>query len=166
LDKFPEAFKRFEQVVDVSKIETFQQLLTAFQYWAGKKWKETPKQVKALKVEAIRLGIAEVPVTIEEYWAEVRHRDLLLYRIRLDIGRIKHWEGVLGSTQIWANRLKRYYKDLYVKYAEPELKRISERLEYWKQQRELHYQQAKEETERLRRKRLVLPRGVSYGTKH
>lgn len=162
MDKFPSAFKRFEQTVDTSKIKSLQQLKLAFQSWAGRKWKDTTKQVQALRVEAVRLGIPEVEVTIEEYLAEKRRIDWLYYRIRLDIGRIKHWEGVLKSTQIWADRLKRYYKDLYMKYAEPELKRVMEMLEYWKQQRELHYQELKVERERFVKKKVVWRRvGVS-----
>jgi len=96
-----------------------------------------------------------IEVSKEEYQAEIEHRDWLLYRIRLDVNRIKHWEGILKSTQIWADRLKRHYKDLYTKYAEPELKEITEKLEYWKQQREEHFKQVKTEHERIKRKKIV-----------
>ena len=64
MDKFPNAFRRFERVVDVSKITSFQQLLTAFSHWAGRKWVGSQKQIQALKVEAERLGIPEGPVTL------------------------------------------------------------------------------------------------------
>ena len=57
MDEFPEAFKRFEKTVDVSRIRSFDHLLLSFSHWAGKQWKGTRKQVEALKVEAAERGI-------------------------------------------------------------------------------------------------------------
>jgi hypothetical protein len=57
MDKFPEAFNRFEQAVDVDRIATFKQLELAFGQWSGHKWGPTTKQLAALAVEARRLGI-------------------------------------------------------------------------------------------------------------
>jgi hypothetical protein len=34
MDRFPEAFRRFEEVVDVDRIQSFRQLRLAFAYWA------------------------------------------------------------------------------------------------------------------------------------
>jgi hypothetical protein len=62
VDRFPEAFRRFEEVVDVSRIQSFRQLRLAFAYWAGWKWHDTYMQNRALAVEARRLGI---PVFVE-----------------------------------------------------------------------------------------------------
>jgi len=62
LDNFPEAFERFEKVVDTSRIRTFQQLMVSFSYWAGRNWLGTSKQVGALRIEAGRLGIEEAYV--------------------------------------------------------------------------------------------------------
>jgi hypothetical protein len=62
LDRFPEAFRRFEEVVDVRRIQSFRQLRLAFAYWAGWKWHDTYMQNRALAVEAHRLGI---PVFVE-----------------------------------------------------------------------------------------------------
>ena len=52
MDKFPEAFKRFEHKVNVKKIETFRQLTLAFGSWAGEKWRSTSRQMDALAIEA------------------------------------------------------------------------------------------------------------------
>jgi hypothetical protein len=60
LDKFPEAFRRYEQKVDVGRLESYRQLTIAFQSWAGEKWKGTARQWEALNREARRLGF-EVP---------------------------------------------------------------------------------------------------------
>jgi hypothetical protein len=57
LDRFPEAFNRFEQVVDVERIENLRQLELAFGQWSGHKWGPTTKQLTALAAEASRLGI-------------------------------------------------------------------------------------------------------------
>jgi hypothetical protein len=57
MDKFPEAFRRFEQKVDTDNIETWKQLQLVFGSWAGGKWKPTCKQTDALYIQAKRLGI-------------------------------------------------------------------------------------------------------------
>ena len=52
MDKFPEAFKRFKQDVNVNRIKTFKQLTLAFGSWGGKKWRGTFRQMDALANEA------------------------------------------------------------------------------------------------------------------
>lgn len=62
MDRFPEAFNRFEEVVDVGQIESFRQLSLAFASWADWNWRDTYLQNKALAVKAVRRGI---PVFVE-----------------------------------------------------------------------------------------------------
>jgi hypothetical protein len=57
MDKFPEAFRRFKEKVDVDNIESWKQLQLAFGSWAGGKWRPTWKQTDALYIQAKRLGI-------------------------------------------------------------------------------------------------------------
>lgn len=71
MDEFPEAFERFEMVVDIDRILTFDQLLVSFRYWAGSNWKGTSRQVEALKIEAWKHGI---PVRAESRPEESRRR--------------------------------------------------------------------------------------------
>ena len=59
-DGFPEAFRRFEEVVDVDSFENYQQLAYAFSHWAGKRWRDTYKQNIALKRAAQKIG-GEIP---------------------------------------------------------------------------------------------------------
>jgi hypothetical protein len=59
VDRFPEAFRRFEEVVDIDRIQSFRQLKLAFASWAGWHWHGTYLQNKALAVEANRLGIPD-----------------------------------------------------------------------------------------------------------
>jgi hypothetical protein len=65
LDKFPEAFERFESDVDVDRLRTYSELLYSFQWWAGEKWKGTARQWAAFNAEAERLGFT-VPHFIRE----------------------------------------------------------------------------------------------------
>jgi len=60
MDKFPDAFRRFENDVDVGRFESYRQLTYAFRYWAGQRWKGTTKQWSALNAEAENLGF-DVP---------------------------------------------------------------------------------------------------------
>ena len=63
VDRFPEAFRRFEEVVDVDDIESYAQLRRSFAYWAGKRWRDSYMQNRALKKQGKRLGFkdAELP---------------------------------------------------------------------------------------------------------
>ena len=60
MDKFPEAFKRFEKVVNVGDFESYRDMSYAFGHWAGKRWRDTYSQNKALATEGIRLGYEDV----------------------------------------------------------------------------------------------------------
>lgn len=59
MDKFPEAYRRFEKVVDTKNIKKFEQLKLAFQSWNIKPYL-TQKQTRALGVEAEKRGIIPV----------------------------------------------------------------------------------------------------------
>jgi hypothetical protein len=62
-DRFPEAFKRFEQDVDVEEFDNYAQLRRSFAHWAGKRWRDSYLQNKALKRQGQHLGFedAELP---------------------------------------------------------------------------------------------------------
>jgi hypothetical protein len=63
-DSFPEAFRRYEEVVDVSKFDSYRELFYSFAYWSGpRRWKDSYPQNLALVKEAKRLGFkdAELP---------------------------------------------------------------------------------------------------------
>jgi len=95
VDRFPEAFERFEQVVDVDRMESYRQLVHAFRYWAGRGWIDSYAQNVALRREAEKRGfkVARIPmhfrrpqVSARRTWRyetvtvrgkpQVRHRDL------------------------------------------------------------------------------------------
>lgn len=59
VDRFPEAFRRYEDDVDTSDLDTFPQLLTSFKMWGKERFPATNKQKRALGKEGEeRLGIA------------------------------------------------------------------------------------------------------------
>lgn len=60
MDKFPEAFRRFERVVDVNQFDSYKNMSYAFGQWAGKRWKDSYLQNKALKREGKRLGFDDI----------------------------------------------------------------------------------------------------------
>jgi len=62
LDRLPEAFERFKQVVNINEINSFGELRIAFSFWAGEKWLDTSKQLHALSIEARRLGLLPRPL--------------------------------------------------------------------------------------------------------
>ena len=62
MDKFPEAFKRFERVVDVDSFDSYKNMSYAFGHWAGKRWRDTYLQNRALATEGIRLGYEDVGI--------------------------------------------------------------------------------------------------------
>lgn len=64
VDDFPEAFARFENDVDISETGNWHELVMQFKHWSGKRWKGTPLQMKALRIEAEERGIRYEPQKI------------------------------------------------------------------------------------------------------
>jgi hypothetical protein len=161
LDKFPEAFKRFEEVVDVSKIKSFQQLKLAFSHWAGKKWKETPLQVEALKREAFRLGIAGIEVTLEEYVSERQRIDELYRRVYYSKQRYEYnklqfekWEAYLKHVRQQA-LAEGWTAEVLATMEKPisaRLESAKRRMERWQREWQSNYTKLKLERERFRLK--------------
>jgi hypothetical protein len=61
MDKFPEAFKRFERQerIDYRKIRDYNELRQEFSSWALDKWISSTRQNEALRKEAEERGIKE-----------------------------------------------------------------------------------------------------------
>lgn len=75
--KFPEAFDRYEEATDTSKIKTFKQLLFSFGYWQMDKITHvTEKQKIALRIEARKRDIGSV----EQITFTRRNRKVTAYR--------------------------------------------------------------------------------------
>jgi len=167
LDRFPESFKRFEKVVDVSKIKSFAQLKLAFATWAGRKWKESPLQLEALRVQAERLRlVGAIEVSLEEYLAEKREIDVLYRRVyyarrrfEYNKARFDEWSAYLNRVREEAKR-KRWRKRLLAEVEKPILRyyeTAKRRMEFWQKQWSEAYEKLKRETERFKLK--VVKRG-------
>jgi len=95
VDRFPEAFQRFEQVVDIDRFKSFRELAYAFVHWASRRWVDSYAQNVALRREAEKRGfrVTRFPmyfrrphVSARRTWRyetvtvrgkpQVRHRDL------------------------------------------------------------------------------------------
>lgn len=59
MDRFPEAFERFEKVVDLRSFHSARELTYAFRHWAGRRWINSHLQNKALKIELEKRGFTE-----------------------------------------------------------------------------------------------------------
>src|SRR3990172_9718019 len=109
MDKFPEAFNRFEEKVDTSNLESASELISEFAHFAGYRYTGTQKQLDAIKIESKKRGFDfdwSIPIWIKK-------RDYGRYYERGYGGRVyeerKTWRyetvSVKGKTQ---NR----YRDL------------------------------------------------------
>ena len=139
MDKFPQAFRRFEKVVDVGKIKSFQQLLTAFSLWAGRKWKDTPKQRLALEVEAVRLGLLP-PVPLEKFEEQKRKVDRLYRRVYYTYRRLSYFDKQLETwNEYFLRMMKKAVQERwsekaisdFQKRVLPRIRRIEQRREKW-----------------------------------
>jgi predicted glycosyltransferase involved in capsule biosynthesis len=92
MDRFPEAFRRFENDVDVGRFESYHQLTLSFRWWAGGKWKGTCRQWEALNKEAENLGF-NVPDFYREAIREKRYYQFY------DRGRTPSWRRVTISIR-------------------------------------------------------------------
>ena len=56
MDKFPEAFNRFEEKVDTSNLESASELISEFAHFAGYRYTGTQKQLNAIRIESEKRG--------------------------------------------------------------------------------------------------------------
>ena len=95
MDRFPEAFHRFEKAVDLRSFRSARELTYAFTHWAGRRLIDSYAQNRALKIEAEKRGFEETKLPryskrpqfiVEQTWkretvtvrgkAQVRYRDV------------------------------------------------------------------------------------------
>jgi predicted solute-binding protein len=149
MDRFPEAFKRFEEVVDTSKIKSFRQLKLAFATWAGRKWKESPLQLQALRVQAERLRlVGAIEVSREEWERERVEIDRLYRRVYYCRLRYVYNEAVFKALTLerFRARGKRRVE------LEKRISEAQERMEFWRKQWDEAYGRLKRERERFKLK--------------
>ena len=62
MDRFPEAFRRFERLVDMKSFRSYRELAYGFSHWANKRWIDSHKQNVALKREAEKRGYRDTKI--------------------------------------------------------------------------------------------------------
>lgn len=86
MDKFPEAFERYEDKIETKDIKTFNQLQVSFKQWAKSKGTMTKKQRRALAIEGkekLKIAPAEkVRIVYEEKKISYYRKDKLIEYIR------------------------------------------------------------------------------------
>lgn len=65
VDRFPEAFRRFEKRVDMDSFENYRELRAGFAHWAGFRWQNTYRQNRALMEMAQVRGIPDIFMPID-----------------------------------------------------------------------------------------------------
>jgi hypothetical protein len=105
MDKFPEAFRRFEQKVNTDNIETWKQLQLVFGSWAGGKWRPTCKQIDALHIQAKRLGIPTHGYrTREEEVHRIFGQSSLETRVAIAQQREQRFSNIYVNHHEWLNK--------------------------------------------------------------
>jgi len=95
MDRFPEAFHRFEKVVDLKSFHSGRELRYAFRHWAGRRWVDSYKQNIALQRETEKRGFKDTKlhryskrplIYVEQQWkretVNVRGKPQVRYRDR------------------------------------------------------------------------------------
>ena len=117
MDKFPEAFGRFEKKVNVRRVETFRQLTLAFGGWSGEKWRGTRAQMDALAVQARRLGIPLEGYRMRQQQVraifrtapqrEVQGRE----KFSRNYSSFQQWQSKTGKTTAYQRRISNYVQN-------------------------------------------------------
>ena len=73
MDRFPEAFNRFEERVNLKKLESASELISSFAYWASFRYVGTQKQLNAIRIESEKRKLGfdwDIPIWIKkkDYW--------------------------------------------------------------------------------------------------
>ncbi len=87
-DTFPEAFDRFEDRVDTSKLESASEVIRSFAYFAGYRYTGTQKQLDAIRNESEKRGYGfdwSIPIWIKKrdyarYYERVYERRVSVIR--------------------------------------------------------------------------------------
>lgn len=98
VDRFPEAFDRFERVVDVDGFDSYREMRYAFSRWAGKRWRNTELQNQALAIEGKRLGFKDV--RLPRYFGNTVKEEM----------RIKAYRGAKVRGEKWATAYRKTVK--------------------------------------------------------
>src|SRR3990172_7482626 len=69
MDRFPEAFDRFENDIDIYDLESASELISSFAHWAGFRYIGTQKQLNAIRKESEKRKLGfnwSIPIWIKK----------------------------------------------------------------------------------------------------
>jgi hypothetical protein len=113
MDRFPEAFRRFERVVDVRSFDSYRELAYGFAHWAGFRWVDSYAQNFALRREAIERGFldAKIPMYFRRLTPRqkraVRRRK---WRRKIRVSKVKKSVKWYVNRKYSANKIQRRLK--------------------------------------------------------
>jgi hypothetical protein len=110
VDRFPEAFRRFERRVDISRFESYRELAYAFSHWAGFRWRDSYAQNLALRTEARERGFfdAEIPRYLMRLPLYQRKRK---WKRKVRVSKVQKSVGYYVSREYSANEIQRRLKN-------------------------------------------------------
>jgi len=118
MDRFPQAFPRFERVVDITQFKSYRELRAAFAYWAGFRWQNTYLQNRALAEMAQIRGFKDVfiPYGVRgKFKPETRRRKTVSVRRRkwkrkVRVSKVKKSVSFYVKRGYSANKIQRRLK--------------------------------------------------------
>lgn len=109
VDRFPEAFERFEIEVGIDSFDSYRELTYGFSWWAGKRWVDSYAQNIALKRMAEKRGFkAELPMYFKREGITVRRRK---WKRKITISKVKRSTMLYISHGYSANKIQRILKN-------------------------------------------------------
>jgi len=106
-ERFQEAFRRFERVVDVDRFDSYRELWYSFRQWAGKRWRNTERQNRALAYngEQLRLPDIGMPRAFGHTVKQVKKMKVKRKRKRKAVSkrprRVKHFSRKYKTFNDW-----------------------------------------------------------------
>lgn len=124
MDKFPEAFRRFEKDVPIDQFKSYRDMSYGFAHWAGKRWVDSYLQNKALTVEGEKLGYKDIELpryfharARKEKWAKsykkrAKKRRKAVKKKYKGVGKVRiNALGWYVSSGYSANKIQKRLKD-------------------------------------------------------
>lgn len=108
-ERFQEAFNRFERVVNVDSFDSYRELWYAFSKWAGKRWRNTELQNRALAYDGEQLRLPDVGMprafghTVEETKKIMAYRR---YKVRREEWATAYRKKVKRQIKVVARKYK------------------------------------------------------------
>jgi hypothetical protein len=113
-EKFQEAFERFEKVVDVDSFESYRELWYAFRHWAGKRWRNTEPQNRALAYDGERLHLPDIAMPKAFGHTVKETKKIMKRRMAKEIAKARKAKRAKKQIKVFSRRYSSY--NLWLKH--------------------------------------------------